>query len=309
MTERAAQTAPTRNGLQAATLSGLIKRYPGFQLGPIDLKVEPGTVLALIGPNGAGKTTTLNCMAGLVVPDDGEIEVFGRRVSPRDIEYRRTVGYVGEESGFFAGWTARRNLDFLAGWMPGWSRDRAKALAERFALRMDAPVKSLSRGNKTKLALVAALAYEPRLLLLDEPTAGLDPVVRSEVLDVLWEVTEDGQHAVLYSTHVLSDISRLADELAFLRNGKVVLRCGREELGESWRRISFRLPDGDFEIAGAVEHRKVRSEHQVITRQPEAALEQLGELGAEAIETSRLTVDEIAVQILKEGHDVARTES
>ena len=182
----------------AATLEGLTKRYPGFELGPIDLTVEPGTVLALIGPNGAGKTTTLNCLAGLVVPDAGEISVFGQRVSPREIEYRHRVGYVGEESGFFKGWTARRNLDFLAAWMPGWSGERAERIAERFALRLDAPVKSLSRGNKTKLALVAALAYEPHLLLLDEPTAGLDPVVRSEVLDVLWEVTEDGEHAVLY---------------------------------------------------------------------------------------------------------------
>ncbi len=292
----------------AARLRGVIKRYPGFELGPLDLAVEPGTVLALIGPNGAGKTTTLNCMAGLVVPDEGDIEVFGRRVSPQETAYRPMVGYVGEESGFFRSWTARRNLEFLAGWMPGWSRERAEQLARRFALRMDAPVKTLSRGNQTKLALVAALAHEPQLLLLDEPTAGLDPVVRSEVLDVLWEVTEDGEHAVLYSTHVLSDISRLADELAFLRDGDVVLRCSREELGESWRRISFRLADDSVEIAGAVEHRKVRSEHQVITRQPERALEQLSELGAQAIESSRLTVDEIAVQILKEGHDVARTE-
>ena len=297
MTERGPETA--------ATLRGLIKRYPGFQLGPIDLALEPGTVIALIGPNGSGKTTTLNCMAGLTVPDEGEIDVFGRSVSPREVDYRRSVGYVGEDSGFFRGWTARRNLDFLAGWMPGWSRERASQLAERFALRMDAPVKSLSRGNRTKLALVAALAYGPRLLLLDEPTAGLDPVVRSEVLDVLWEVTEDGEHAVLYSTHVLSDISRLADELVFLRHGHVVLRSGREELSEGWRRISFRLPNGDVAITGAVEHRKVRSEHQVITRSPEQTLEQLGELGAEAIESSRLTVDEIAVQVLKEGHDVA----
>jgi len=293
----------------AARLSGLTKRWPGFQLGPLDLVLEPGTVLALVGPNGAGKTTTLNCMAGLIVPDEGGTEVYGSPVHPTLVEYRRDIGYVGEENGFFQGWKARRNLDFLAKLMPGWSKDRARRLAERFGLPMDKPVNKLSHGNRTKLALVAALAHGPRLLLLDEPTSGLDPVVRSEVLDVLWEITEDGEHAVLYSTHVLSDINRLADELAFLRDGQLVLRTGRDELSERWRRVSFRLQHEDVELTGVVEHRRVRAEHQVITRDSEATLQQLAELGAEAVEVSRMSVDEIAVQILKEGHHVVRAES
>ena len=293
----------------AARLSGLTKRWPGFQLGPLDLSLEPGTVLALVGPNGAGKTTTLNCMAGLIVPDEGGTEVYGAPVHPTQTEYRRDVGYVGEESGFFQRWTASRNLDFLANQIPEWSRDRARRLSERIALPLDKPVSKLSRGNQTKLAIVAALAHGPRLLLLDEPTSGLDPVVRAEVLDVLWEITEDGEHAVLYSTHVLSDINRLADELAFLRDGQLVLRTGRDELSERWRRVSFRLQVEDVELAGIVEHRRVRAEHQVITRDAETTLRQLTELGAEAVEVSRMSVDEIAVQILKEGHHVARTES
>jgi ABC-2 type transport system ATP-binding protein len=293
----------------AARLCGLTKRFRGFQLGPLDLILEPGTVLALIGPNGAGKTTTLNCMAGLLVPEEGSIEVFGDTVHPRLTEYRREVGYVGEENGFFQRWTVARNFDFLAQLMPGWSHDRARRLADRFGLSLDKAVKDLSRGNRTKLDLVAALAHGPRLLLLDEPTSGLDPVVRAEVLDVLWEITEDGEHAVLYSTHVLSDISRLADELAFLRDGQLILRCGRDELSERWRRVSFRLQETEPELPGVVEHRQVRAEHQVITRDATATLEKLTELGAEAVEVSRMSVDEIAVQILKEGHHVARAAS
>jgi ABC-2 type transport system ATP-binding protein len=293
----------------AARLTGLTKRFPGFQLGPLDLDLEPGTVLALIGPNGAGKTTTLNCMAGLIVPDDGSTEIFGRRVHPNKTEYRRDLGYVGEESGFFQRWSAKRNLDYLARAIPDWSNDRAQRLADRFALPLDKPFIKMSRGNRTKLSLVAALASSPRLLLLDEPTAGLDPVVRAEVLDVLWEIIEDGENAVLYSTHILSDINRLADELTFLRNGRLILRTGRDELAERWRRVSFRFPEDEIELAGVVEHRFVRAEHQVITRDAEATLQQLGELGAEAIEASRMTVDEIAVQILKEKHNVARFES
>jgi ABC-2 type transport system ATP-binding protein len=218
------------------------------------------------------------------------------------------VGYVGEENGFFQGWSAGRNLAFLASLMPGWSHDRAGRLTERFGLPLEKPVNKLSRGNKTKLALVAAMAHRPRLLLLDEPTSGLDPVVRAEVLDVLWETIEDGEHAVLYSTHILSDINRLADELVFLRDGQIVLRTGRDELSERWRRVSFRLQEEDVELEGVVEHRRVRAEHQVVTRDATATLQQLTELGAEAVEVSRMSVDEIAVQILKEGHHVARVE-
>ena len=303
MSDRRPEAAP------AARLSGLTKRFPGFQLGPLDLVLEPGTVLALVGPNGAGKTTTLNCMAGLIVPDDGGTEVFGAPVHPAHAAFRRDVGYVGEESGFFQRWTVRRNLAYLTDVVPKWSHDRARRLAERIALPLDTAVNKLSRGNRTKLAMVAALAHGPRLLLLDEPTAGLDPVVRAEVLDVLWEITEDGEHAVLYSTHVLSDVSRLADELTFLRDGELILRTAREELGERWRRVSFRLQNGDVELAGVVEHRQGRAEHQVITRDAQATLRQLTELGAEAVEVSRMSVDEIAVQILKEGHHVARAAS
>jgi ABC-2 type transport system ATP-binding protein len=303
MTERRTENVP------AARLSGLVKRFTGFQLGPLDLILEPGTVLALVGPNGAGKTTTLNCMAGLLVPDEGGTEVYDNPVHPARTEYRRDVGYVGEESGFFQRWTVARNLAYLADMLPTWSHDRARRLSERIALPLGKPVGKLSRGNTTKLALVAALAHGPRLLLLDEPTSGLDPVVRAEVLDVLWEIIEDGEHAVLYSTHVLSDINRLADELVFLRDGQIVLRSGRDELGEHWRRVSFRSQQKDVELSGVVEHRRVRSEHQVITRDAEATLQQLKEIGAEAVEVSRMSVDEIAVQILKEGHRVARTES
>jgi ABC-2 type transport system ATP-binding protein len=295
--------------IPAARLGGLTKHFPGFTLGPLDLVLEPGTVLALVGPNGAGKTTTLNCMAGLVIPDEGGTEVYGAPVDPHRPQYRRDVGYVGEESGFYQRWSAERNLAFMARQIPGWSHERARHLVDRLALPLEKPVSKLSRGNRTKLALVAALAHGPHLLLLDEPTSGLDPVVRAEVLDVLWEIIEDGEHAVLYSTHVLSDINRLADELAFLRDGELVLRTGRDELSESWRRISFRLPGKQVELDGVVDHRQVRAEHQVITRDATATLQQISELGAESVEVSRMSVDEIAVQILKEGHHVARTEN
>jgi len=293
------------SSVPAFALTGVVKRYPGFTLGPIDLSLEPGTVLGFVGPNGSGKTTTLNCIAGLVVPEAGSVKVFGRAADHRAPAWKADIGVVGEAHGFYRDWTANENLRFLSGFYPGWSNQRAYRLAVRLGLPLDKKVEQLSKGHLAKLAMVAALGHGPRLLLLDEPTSGLDPVVRAEVLDVLWEVLEDGEHAIFYSTHVLSDISRLADELVFLREGSILLRSSKDGLTERWRRISFRLADTDVAVAAAVEYRRVRAEHQVVTDDGEATRAHLRELGAEAIEQSRMTIDEIAVAILKGGNHVA----
>ena len=289
----------------AFSLHQVVKRYRGFTLGPLDLELESGTVLGFIGPNGSGKTTTINCIAGLVVPDGGSAEVFGQGVDPREAAWKAEIGVVGETQGFYRSWTARENLGYLSRFYAGWSHERALRLAGRLGLPLDVKACELSKGQVAKLALVAALGHGPRLLLLDEPTSGLDPVVRAEVLDVLWEVIEDGEHAIFYSTHVLSDISRLADELIFLRDGRVLLRSSRDALTDRWRRISFRLAEQDVGVTAAVEYRRVRAEHQVVSRDGEATIAHLRELGAGAIEQSRMTIDEIAVAILRGGDDVA----
>jgi ABC-2 type transport system ATP-binding protein len=295
------------NSVPAFALNGVVKHYPGFTLGPLDLTLEAGTVVGFVGPNGSGKTTTLNCIAGLVVPEAGTVEVFGHRTSHRAPAWKGDLGVVGEAHGFYRGWTVEQNLQFLSSFYPGWSDQRVRRLADRLGLPLGNKVClcNLSKGQLAKLAMVAALGHGPRLLLLDEPTAGLDPVVRAEVLDVLWEVLEDAEHAIFYSTHVLSDISRLADELVFLYEGRVLLRSPKDVLTERWRRISFRLTDSDVAVASAVEYRRVRAEHQVVSDDGEATLAHLRELGAQAIEQSRMTIDEIAVAILKGGSHVA----
>lgn len=293
------------SGSPAFSIQGLVKRYRGFTLGPLDLSLEPGTVVGFVGPNGSGKTTTINCVAGLVLPDAGSVELFGRPVDHRFPAWKNDLGLVGEAQGFYRRCTVDENLRFLSRFQPGWSDERARRLADRLGLPLGKKVVELSKGQAAKLALVAALGHAPRLLLLDEPTSGLDPVVRSEVLDVLWEVLEDGEHTIFYSTHVLSDISRLADELVFLDEGRVLLRSGKDALTDRWRRVSFRLAEADVAVVGAVEYRRVRAEHQVVSDHGEATLLHLSELGAEAINQSRMSIEEIAVAILKGGDHVA----
>jgi ABC-2 type transport system ATP-binding protein len=285
--------------MKAFEFRDVVLRYPGFTLGPLSLDLEPGTVLGYVGPNGAGKTTTLHCLVGLLKADAGAMEVFGRRNDPTRPEWRLDVGYVGDQNAFYEQWTVEQNLALQSRFYPAWSSARTEELLARFKLPRDKKAKELSSGNRVKLALVAALAHSPRLLLLDEPTAGLDPVVRAELLDVLFEVVSDGERAIFYSTHILSDIERLADELAFLENGQLKLRKAKEDLTEQWARISFRLTGNNLELPAVVSHRHEGREHQVVSSDRAVTLERLGGLGAENVAAQRMSIDEIAVQILK----------
>jgi len=219
--------------LNAFEIKSLVKKYPDFQLGPLDLTLEPGTVLGYIGPNGSGKTTTMHCLVGLVKAEAGEMKIFGTPNNPNKPEWKLDIGYVGDVHVFYENWTGAKNLKFLKQFYPNWSDKLVADLAKRFELPLDKKAKALSGGNRVKLALISALAHSPKLLLLDEPTSGLDPVVRTEVLDVLFEILESGERAIFYSTHILTDISRLADELAFLNDGKILKRSTKDDLIDS----------------------------------------------------------------------------
>jgi ABC-2 type transport system ATP-binding protein len=290
---------------KAMSIKNLVKRYPGFQLGPLSLDLEPGTVLGYIGPNASGKTTTFHCITGLERADGGRVEFFGKANDPEKPEWKFDIGYVGDKHAFFEGWSGERNLAFRAQFYPSWSHELARDLARRFKLPLEKKAKDLSTGNRVKLSLVSALAHSPRLLLLDEPTTGLDPVVRKEVLDALFEVLESGERSILYATHILPDIARIADELAFLIDGKLMLRCQKDDLLDKWRRVSFRAAGDVPTLKAAVEHLTEKNEHQVISANVDVTLEHLRSLGVEGIQETRMTIDEIAVEILKGGGHVA----
>jgi len=276
-----------------------VKMYPEFRLGPLNLELEAGTVLGYIGPNGSGKTTTMHCLTGLVKANSGTMEIFGRRNDPLKPDWKYDIGYVGDEHVFYERWSGEKNLKFISQFYPNWSDGLAAKLAKRFEIPLNKQAKELSKGNRVKLSLISALAHSPRLLLFDEPTSGLDPVVRSEVLDVLFEIMESGERAVFYSTHILSDINRLADELAFIIDGRIVLRTAKDDLTDQWRTISFRLAEEHVRLDATVSIHKAGQDHQVVSYDSEATLRQLKALGAENIRENRMSIDEIAVQILK----------
>lgn len=289
---------------KAFKFNQVVRTFPEFKLGPLNLELEPGMVLGYIGPNGSGKTTTMHCLVGLLKADSGEMEIFGRKNDPNKPAWKFDIGYVGDVHVFYENWSGEKNLKFLSQYYPNWSDELVQDLAKSFVIPLHKKAKALSGGNRVKLSLISALAHSPRLLMLDEPTSGLDPVVRTEVLDVLFQVLEDGERAIFYSTHILSDISRLADDLAFLDNGQVKLRTAKDDLTDQWRKISFRLSENNFEIDATVSHKHEGKDHQVISSNYEATLRHLSELGAENVQENRMSIDEIAVQILKEGRTI-----
>ena len=285
---------------KAIEFEDVIMTYPGFKLGPLNFDLEPGRVLGYIGPNGAGKTTTMHCLAGLVRADQGTMKVFGRENNLHHRDWRFDIGYVGDVHTFYEEWTAEENLNFLKKFYPNWSDSLVDNLVERFKLPLKKKAKKLSSGNRVKLSLIFALAHSPKLLLLDEPISGLDPVVRHEVLNTLFDILEDGERAIFYSTHILSDISRLADELAFLVDGELVLHQEKDELIENWRRISFWFEKNDVVLDSVVSHIREGEDHQVISTNYKKTLQQLREIGSQNIHDTRLSIDEIAVEIMKE---------
>jgi len=291
--------------MKAFKIEGLVKTYPGFRLGPLDLDLEPGVVLGFVGPNASGKTTTFHCLTRLVRPDGGRISILGRDADPGDATWKTEIGYVGDRHVFFENWTGEANLRFRSGFYPDWSHQLAADLARRFECPLDQKAKAMSSGNRVKLSLISALAHSPRLLLLDEPTSGLDPVVRREVLDALFEILENGDRSIFYATHILTDIGRLADELAFLMDGKIMQRSSKDDLLEKWCRITFRKTGDTLDLAAAVTHEREGDNHRIVTSDSGATLEDLKALGAESLQETRMNIDEIAVEILKGGRHVA----
>jgi len=284
---------------KAFDIKALTMGFPEFKLGPINLDLQPGTVLAYIGPNGSGKTTTMQCMVGLLKHDSGEIKIFGRENNPNKPDWKYDIGYVGDKHVFYEKWSGKKNLEFVSQFYPGWDKNFAADLANRFEIPLQKKANELSTGNRAKLSLISALAHKPKLLILDEPTSGLDPVVRDEFLDVLFEAVENQGCAVFYSTHILSDISRIADELVFLNNGKIMLRTAKDNLTENWRTISFKLHNNEFEFTETVHTEKDGESYKVISKNYEVTLKQLHQLGAENIIEARMSIDEISVQILR----------
>jgi ABC-2 type transport system ATP-binding protein len=282
-------------------ITNLCKRYDGFALGPIDLTLESGTVYGLIGPNGAGKTTLYRLVMGTVRRDQGLVRVGGLAADALSGGWKRKVGYVGDYTPLFEHWSGARNLKAVAPFYESWSEETAESLVSQFELDLSQKVGAYSTGQRTKLAIILALAHHPSLLLLDEPANGLDPVTRDTFMEVLYEHMRNEELTVLYATHHVSEIERMVDQLIFISDGRVLAHEPVETLVENWRKLTFRTSQPVGDVPYQVSRVREGDDYEVTTSSFQSALWFLQSQGVERIETSKLTTEQICVHVLRNG--------
>ena len=219
-------------GENICEIRNLSKRYGDFALERVSFDIPRGAIVGLIGENGAGKSTTINCLLGEVVPDGGEIRIFGRGIADESVRDR--IGVVFDENHFPEIFTPAEIGRFMAGIYSDWDADAYRSCLTNFGLPEDKKTGEFSRGMKVKLAFAVALSHNAEFLVLDEATSGLDPVVRDDILDALLEFVQDERHSVLVSSHITSDLEKIADYIAFLHRGKLVFCLPKDELADEF---------------------------------------------------------------------------
>ena len=231
----------------AVQLSGVGKDYRFFSLKDIHLEIPYGHIMGFIGPNGAGKSTTLRILMGLVHQDRGEVRLLGHPMPDEQTAAKWDTGFASEDMRLYDSATLEWHMRFIRSIFPSWDQAYAQTLLKRFDLRPEQRIKGMSHGQRVKAALLLVLARRPRVLILDEPTTGLDPVARHEVLRELTDVMQDDRRTVLFSSHNTQDVEQISDQITFIDRGRIIDCRDKESFLDRWRRIRVELP-GDVDV-------------------------------------------------------------
>lgn len=242
--------------MNALEITNLTKHFPGFTLDNVSLTLPSGCIMGLIGENGAGKSTTIRLILDILHADGGEIRVLGRDSRECAKLTKEEVGVVPDEIGFPDCMTARQIARMLRATFANWDDAEFARLMKKLALPEDKPFKDFSRGMKMKLGIAAAMSHGSKLLLLDEPTSGLDPVARDEVVELFYDFTRDETHSVLISSHIVSDLERLCDYVAFLHKGKLLLCEEKDRLLDEYCIVRCALDELDAFNTTSVKYKK-----------------------------------------------------
>jgi ABC-2 type transport system ATP-binding protein len=218
----------------ALEVEGLRKAYDEFALRDVSFSLPAGHVMGLVGPNGAGKTTIIKLIMNLIRPESGSIRLFGLDHRAHEAEVKTRIGWVYDASPFYDDATLRTTARAIAPFYAGWNEALFQELVGRFELPMGKRLKRLSKGMQTKFALALALSHDADLLLLDEPTTGLDPAFRRELLRSLSGLLQAEAKSILFSTHITTDLERIADWVTFIREGEIRLVATADELRDRW---------------------------------------------------------------------------
>lgn len=289
----------------AIDCKGVCKSYPDFALQNIDLTLETGQVMGFIGPNGAGKSTTIRILMGLVHRDQGSVHVLGREMPTQEASAKQDIGYVSDDMRLYPGATLDWHMDFIASIYPGWQPAYADDLLRRFDLNRSQTPEKMSRGQKVKAALLLAFARFPQLLILDEPTTGLDPVARQEVTAAMMDALADESRTILFSSHNTHDIEQLSDCITFIDQGKIIAASDKEAFIDRWRRIRIELSgDKTLPHLDGIKHMQTSGHLAVVTTDSfsDHMTGQLESAGASVLAVEHMTLEEIFVTDVSMNH-------
>jgi len=215
-------------------VKNLRKKFKNFTLDSISFNLEPGYIMGFIGPNGAGKSTTIKLIMNLLKKDGGEIRIFGKDHEKYEKEVKNRIGFVYDENYYYEDLTVNTMKNIVASFYSNWDDNKFNGYMKEFDLNPKAKIKTLSKGMKMKFSLAVALSHNADLIIMDEPTSGLDPVFRREILDILYSVIQDEGKSIFFSTHITTDLEKIADYITFINKGKIVFSKPKDDVLQNY---------------------------------------------------------------------------
>jgi len=228
-------------------IKSLCKNYKTFALKDVSFSLEMGYIMGFVGRNGAGKSTTLKSMMNLVHPDSGEIEICGMNLKDHEKDIKQMVGFVNGGMEQYSTVKIKTVTSITRRFFKEWNEETYKYYLEKFEIDEKKKFKQLSTGMKLKYSIAVALSHNAKLLILDEPTSGLDPAARDEIVQIFQEFVEDGEHSILFSTHITSDLDKCADFITYIKNGEVLSSVDRQSFIDSYKNVAGKKEDLDAE--------------------------------------------------------------
>ena len=277
-------------------IKSLSKSLNDFYLGTIDLSIKRGSILGYIGENGAGKSTTIKMILGDMKKDSGQIYIFGKKVEDLTEDEKKKIAFVFEDFFFPQEMNVKEVEKFHSMYYGNyWEKEKFNKLVKRFNLPEKKKISTFSRGMKMKLSLILALSHKAELLILDEATSGLDPVARDDILDILLEFIQDENNSIMISSHILSDLEKIADEIAFIHRGKLIFVESKDILEEEYGIVSLSKEEfKSLDKNAIISVRDYKFGKECLVKK---------QLLPESLEVENASVEEIMVYMIKEKYN------
>ncbi|MBD8069827.1 ABC transporter ATP-binding protein [Bacillus sp. PS06] len=281
-------------------IKGVTKHYQKFSLGPIDLQVEEGTALAVVGTNGSGKSTFFRMLMNLLQADSGSIQYFGDSMTEKETDIKREIGYAGELLEPFGNYTIKELSSLISYWYPSWDHQYCKLLVERYSIDEEKKFEKCSKGTKKKVEFIFSICHDAKILLLDEPSAGVDIISQRKMKEDLMQYMEAGDKSLILATHNNDEVKQLCDYIAILDQGKIITTFEKDEIYNKWARLWISdLPEA---LKNHPHVMKVEeAPFQIVTDDVSVMERELEDAGISISHRNRLSIEEVIEFIITRG--------